>query len=338
MKFEISIRQWYSQNKRILPWRETKNPYLVWLSEVIMQQTRIAQGTRYYQDFARIYPTVNALANASVDDVLKLWEGLGYYSRARNLHAAAKQIVAEFNGEIPNNYINLLKIKGIGPYTAAAISSICFNEKRAVVDGNVYRVLSRIYGIKTPINSTLGVKLFADLANKLIAQSNNPGEYNEAVMEFGALQCTPKNPDCGECIFNTSCIAFTTGSVADLPVKTKPNPLKNRYLNYTIYIDGDKIALQKRATKDIWQGLYEFPLIETETTLSSPKKAQLMCAPVTHILSHQRLHISFWLAKNPTPLINSEVLWHKIAELEQLAFPIVLKRFINTNLLHLRHR
>ena len=200
MKFEIELRHWYNENKRSLPWRETKNPYLVWLSEIIMQQTRVAQGTSYYQRFAQTFPTVKSLANAPADDVMKLWEGLGYYSRARNLHAAAKQIVAEFNGELPNNYIDLLKIKGIGPYTAAAISSICFNEKRAVVDGNVYRVLSRIYGIDTATNSTPGIKTFADLANKLIANSDNPGDHNEAVMEFGALQCTPKYPNCMDCI------------------------------------------------------------------------------------------------------------------------------------------
>lgn len=338
MKFEIELRHWYNENKRSLPWRETKNPYLVWLSEVIMQQTRIAQGTSYYQRFAQTFPTVKSLANAPADDVMKLWEGLGYYSRARNLHAAAKQIVAEFNGELPSNYIDLLKIKGIGPYTAAAISSICFNEKKAVVDGNVYRVLSRIYGIETAINSTQGIKIFADLANKLIANSDNPGDHNEAVMEFGALQCTPKNPNCVDCIFSTSCVAFATGRVAELPVKTKANPLRNRFLNYFIFKNGDKVAIQKRAEKDIWQGLYEFPLLETAVALTTQNHAQLMCEPIKHILSHQRLHISFWHAEEPTPPANFNYSWINISELEQLAFPIVLKRFIDANLLHLRHR
>ncbi len=338
MNFETQLRLWYSQNKRTLPWRESKDPYLVWLSEVIMQQTRVAQGTMYYLRFAQNYPTVLHLANAPADVVMKLWEGLGYYSRARNMHEAAKQIVADFGGKMPDNYQDLVKLKGVGPYTAAAISSICFNQKYAVVDGNVYRVLARIFGIETPINSSAGSKIFNDLANSFIQKSPDPGEYNQAIMEFGALHCTPKSPKCNSCIFSQTCVAFATGRVADLPVKIKSKPLKNRYLNYLLFVDGGKILIEKRTEKDIWEGLYQFPLYETASEVRVMHDAKLLAPSVKHLLSHQRLFVSFWeLNPHQNQPKDGQILVD-IEELKHYAFPIVLKRFIVSNLLHLQPR
>lgn len=335
MKLELQVRHWYNENKRTLPWRGSYNPYLIWVSEVIMQQTRVAQGTAYFLRFLEKYPTVKNLAEAPIDEVMKLWEGLGYYSRARNLHLAAKQIVAEFNSKLPDNYTELLKIKGIGPYTAAAISSICFNERRAVVDGNVYRVLARIYGIDTPINSSAGIKIFNELASKLIKNCSNPGDYNQAMMEFGALQCVPKNPNCADCIFRNSCLAYATGTVPKLPVKIKAKPLKNRYLNYYIFQDADKIAIQKRTVNDIWAGLYQFPLLETEEAPNVDTSDQLITEPVKHILSHQRLHVFFWNSEESKVKPHENCIWVNVKELYQFPFPIVIKRFIDSNLLHL---
>ncbi len=335
MNFEIQLRLWYSENKRSLPWRKTKNPYNIWLSEVIMQQTRIAQGTKYYHHFISTYPTVKDLANAPLDAVLKSWEGLGYYSRARNLHLAANQIVTLFHGNFPKDYSTLLSIKGIGPYTAAAISSICFKEEIAVVDGNVYRVLSRIYGIETPINSSAGIKQFNQLAQKLIKGCPLPGDYNQAIMEYGALHCTPKNPKCNTCIFSSTCVAYNTNTVEKLPVKTKAKPVKDRFLSYLILFKDNKIAVEKRTHKDIWQGLFQFPLIETENGNATVLKGTKMAEPVKHLLSHQRLHITFWQIKHPEQLPKTTYHWVDVDMLQTLAFPIVLKRFIDANLLHL---
>lgn len=338
MNFETQLRLWYNQNKRTLPWRDSGNAYFVWLSEVIMQQTRVSQGTAYFNRFAEHFPTVQHLANAPADEVMKLWEGLGYYSRARNLHAGAKQIVADFSGQMPENYADLLKIKGIGPYSAAAISSICFNQKKAVVDGNVFRVLGRIHGIETPINTTAGIKTFTSLAEKLISTSDYPGEYNQAIMEFGALHCTPKNPKCSSCIFNNKCVAIATGKIAVLPVKIKSNPLKNRHLNYLVAIEGEKIAIEKRTTKDIWAGLYQFPLEESDVNITALKNAALMAPTIKHILSHQRLFISFWMIRPEKLALADKYEWVAMNDLSRYPFPIAIKRFIETNLLHLRNR
>ena len=218
LDFNYILLQWYAKNKRELPWRETKAPYNVWLSEIILQQTRVNQGLNYYLNFIKKYPTVRHLAAATEEDILKLWQGLGYYSRARNLHFAAKQIVNDFNGEFPNISSELKKLKGIGEYTSAAIASICFNEPIAVIDGNVYRVLARIFGIGTPIDSTEGIKSFRKLANSYVS-NEHPGDYNQAIMDFGAMQCTPANPNCNECPFNNICEALHTNRIKELPVK-----------------------------------------------------------------------------------------------------------------------
>jgi len=337
MTFNQQITSWYHQNKRSLPWRESTNPYKIWLSEVIMQQTRIAQGTSYYLRFTKHFPSVKDLSSANQDEVMKLWEGLGYYSRARNLHAGAKQVMHEFNGQVPDNYKDLLKIKGIGPYTAAAISSICFGEKRAVVDGNVFRVLARIYGISFPINSHEGKKYFEDLASQLITDCEDPGSYNQGLMEFGALHCTLAKPNCQSCVFQKKCIAFNTGKTDFFPAKIKKKPLKDRYLNYLIYQSGNKVAIEQRNSKDIWAGLYQFPLLETTSTIDKLENALNLGEEVKHILSHQRLHITFWLKNEPLPA-NKGVFWVSLKDINKHAFPIVIKRFITSKLLPLAPR
>ena len=220
MKFSNTLIQWYLQNNRELPWRKTKNPYFIWLSEIMLQQTRVAQGMSYYLKFIEVFPTVFDLAKATESTVLKMWQGLGYYSRARNLHFTANQIASELNGKFPSTYKEIIKLKGIGDYTASAISSICFNKPTAVVDGNVYRVLSRYFGIQTPINSATGIKEFKALAQTLI-DTEQPGTYNQAIMDFGALQCKPKRPLCSSCPLQSSCVAFGKQLTAVLPVKEK---------------------------------------------------------------------------------------------------------------------
>ncbi len=342
MNIAKKLESWYHINKRILPWRETKDPYRIWLSEVIMQQTQIRQGLPYYERFVKAFPTLKHLANASEHQVLKLWEGLGYYSRARNLHTAAKQLTNEYNGTFPKTYDALLKIKGIGPYTAAAISSICFDVNVGVVDGNVYRVLSRLFGIDTPINTSTGQKEFNRLAQKLITEASSPGDYNQAIMEFGATHCTPKSPDCATCMFATNCTAFTTGTVSQLPKKEKAKPIKTRYLNYLIYVENGEIAVSQRQAGDIWAGLYDFPLIETSksaTPATLVKAASLtaevkrISGPEKHMLTHQRLWLTFWQTKALPKMISKDIKMISIKGLSELAMPIVIKRFVESNLL-----
>lgn len=341
MKFSKSLIQWYLQNKRDLPWRNTVNPYFIWLSEIMLQQTRVAQGLPYFLRFTEAFPTVFDLANTDEEEVLKLWQGLGYYSRARNLHKTAKQIAFDFNGEFPKTYSELLKLKGIGEYTAAAIASFSYNETVPVVDGNVFRVLSRYFDVETDIASSGAKKEFTQLASVLI----QPGEaniFNQAIMEFGALQCVPKNPDCGICVFNDSCLALQKKKVAQLPVKSKKVKVTNRYFNYLVFSDenGDTI-INKRTQKGIWHNLYEFPLLETitaesdETILSlienrvfvqnEIRKIQLYNPEIIiHKLSHQHLHIKFWKIEVNGKLENG--IGCKSAA--EFPFPIVIFNFI----------
>lgn len=306
------LTSWYSVNKRDLPWRRTTNPYFIWLSEIILQQTKIEQGLPYYEAFVTKYPSVFDLANASESEVLKLWQGLGYYSRARNLHASAKYIVAELDGVFPNNYKDLLKLKGVGDYTASAIASFCFDEVCAVVDGNVYRVLSRYFGIDTPINTSQGNKEFKALAQKLISPKN-PGEFNQAIMEFGARQCKPSNPDCTVCPLQDGCVALQKNSISDLPVKLKSLKPKTKHFNFIVFISSEReTIIEKREGKGIWQNLYQFPLIETETSTSFDTMHSLLAKheltpssnydltlyneeAIVHKLSHQHLHTKFWI-------------------------------------------
>lgn len=309
--FTEQLLNWFNQNDRPMPWKGEKNPYLVWLSEIILQQTRVEQGLPYFERFKEKYPTIQDLANAPEDEVMKLWEGLGYYSRARNLHFTAKHIANELHGEFPNTYKSILKLKGVGPYTAAAIASFAFGLPYAVVDGNVFRVLSRFFGIDTPIDTTEGKKQFTVLANELLDETQ-AGIYNQAIMDFGAVHCTPKSPNCQNCLMQSQCAAFQENKVSSLPIKSKTITKKERYFHYLVlnFPNGDTL-IQKRTAKDIWQKLYEFPLIEisqfsTERQIilehdiwqnhlgisdfSFIKKSQ----PYKQVLTHRKVIAIFW--------------------------------------------
>ena len=263
-RFSSILLQWHKQNKRSLPWKKTKDPYLTWLSEIILQQTQIIQGLPYYEKIMARYPTVKHLADANLAELMKLWEGLGYYSRARNLHYTAKYVAYELNGVFPGTYDELLKLKGVGAYTAAAIASFSYDLPHAVVDGNVFRVLSRIFGIKQPIDSTEGKKYYTRLANEFI-DKKHPAAYNQAIMDFGATVCTPKQPKCIACPFTKKCVAKRTGKIEFYPVKLKKLVKKTRYLNYLVIQYKDKICLNYRTGNDIWKNLYDFPVIETSS-------------------------------------------------------------------------
>jgi A/G-specific adenine glycosylase len=254
---------WYDNEKRDLPWRNTSDPYKIWLSEIILQQTRVVQGIVYYHIFLKRFPDVFSLARAETDEVLKIWQGLGYYSRARNLHETARKIAFEKNGMFPDTYSELLKLKGIGEYSAAAISSITHNEPRAAVDGNVKRVISRLFSIDQPIDSSEGKRVINLLAGEIL-DIRQPGRHNQAMMELGANICLPKKPKCLICPLNSECLALKDNKVSDLPVKYQKTKVKNRFFIYIIIRDGDTIRLQRRKKGDIWEGLYEFPLIETK--------------------------------------------------------------------------
>lgn len=341
MKFCKILTNWYSINKRELPWRQTTDPYCIWLSEIILQQTQVKQGLPYYKAFLDEFPSVFDLAKAKEAKVLKLWQGLGYYSRARNLHTTAKYVVDALKGEFPNNYKDLLKLKGIGDYTASAISSICFNEVAAVVDGNVYRTLSRYFGIDTPINSSKGAKEFKLLAQELI-DKKQPAEFNQAIMEFGAMQCKPKNPNCMLCPFKASCVALQNNRIHELPVKIKSAKAKKKYFNFLVFIsDTNKTILEKREGAGIWQNLYQFPLIETKAeadykTIFDQVKQLAKLKDVSfelllynkdaivHKLSHQHLHTKFWIIKTNQDFKNGIL----IGDIENYAVPILIGNFI----------
>lgn len=263
-----TLAQWFEAHKRELPWRDEPSPYYVWLSEIILQQTRVNQGLDYFIRFVEKWPTLEDLSKATEEEVLKMWQGLGYYSRARNLHQCAQQVVENYGGTLPNDFESLRKLKGIGDYTAAAIASIAFDLPHAVVDGNVYRVLSRLYDIDTPINSKEGNKLFAQLAQDLLDKSH-PGLHNQALMEFGALHCIPQNPDCLQCPLQSHCLAFARHTVEDRPQKVKKLKIKTRYFHYLLFRTPDNgLYLRKREGNDIWKNLYDFPCIESEKALS----------------------------------------------------------------------
>lgn len=344
MEFSKVLINWYLQNKRNLPWRETTNPYPVWLSEIILQQTRVAQGLPYYDAFLNQFPNVKALANANEEEVLKLWQGLGYYSRARNLHFTAKLISEELNGEFPKDYKGLLKLKGVGEYTAAAIASFSYNEPVAVLDGNVFRVLSRFFGIDSDISQPKTKIEFQKLAQSLLP-INNAAEFNQAIMEFGALQCVPKNPDCNNCIFNSSCYALQKNEIEKLPYKSKKIKVTKRFLNYLIIEDSNKnIIVEKRVEKGIWKNLFQFPLIEEFEEKSSKESLMLINefkfknkqpeeilvyneSYIKHKLSHQDLHIRFYKLNFNCELEGAE----SVEEIKKYPYPIVLHNFIEAN-------
>lgn len=345
MNFSNILIKWYLQNKRDLPWRKTTDPYPIWLSEIMLQQTRVAQGTPYFLSFTTNFPTVFDLANAHEEQVLKLWQGLGYYSRARNLHKTAQIVANEMGGTFPDNYKDLLKLKGIGEYTAAAIASFSYNECVPVVDGNVFRVLSRYFDIETDITQASAKKEFTSLAYELIPK-DNPALFNQAIMEFGALQCVPKSPNCSICVFNDSCAALQKGIVNQLPVKSKKVKVRNRYFNYIIGIDENQnTIIQKRTLKGIWHNLYEFPLIETEKVENfdtiAPQVKNLFSIKnevisllefnsesIIHKLSHQHLHIKFWKATVKGTFENGL----NLETVKTFPFPIVIHNFIEEKL------
>ncbi len=341
MSFTKILTHWYSGCKRSLPWREIQNPYYIWLSEIILQQTQVKQGLPYYEAFVNRFPTVFDLAKAKEEQILKLWQGLGYYSRARNLHHTAKYVVSELHGEFPKTYKDLLKLKGVGDYTASAIASICYNEPTAVVDGNVYRVLSRYYGIATPINSTQGIKTFKALAQSLLPKTNI-GDYNQAIMEFGAVQCKPKNPNCDACPLQNSCVALEQNKTTELPIKINKTKVSKKHFNFLVFISEDnKTILNQRTSKGIWQNLYQFPLVETSKPLSQKQfktnndiKTLLNGTEyqfslyndkdIVHKLSHQHLHTRFWIL-NVDELPQEGLL---ISEINNLPVPILIGNFI----------
>lgn len=341
MSFSNLLIKWYLQKKRDLPWRNTINPYLIWLSEIMLQQTRVAQGMPYFLSFTTAFPTVFDLAKANEEQVLKLWQGLGYYSRARNLHKTAQFVANELDGIFPDNYKDLLQLKGVGEYTAAAIASFAYNEVVPVVDGNVFRVLSRIFDIETDIAQASAKKEFAALAFELMPK-DSPAIFNQAIMEFGALQCVPKSPNCSICVFNESCAALQKKKVDQLPIKSKKLKVRNRYFNYIVASDeNENTIIQKRTSKGIWHNLYEFPLIETDkeedfdciaeqiqndffkgnSILSVTESNE---QSIVHKLSHQHLYIKFWEVKIEGIIANGI----DAKNLKTFPFPIVIHNFI----------
>ena len=313
--FSQTILAWYAEYGRDLPWRRTRDPYAVWLSEIILQQTRIAQGTAYWERFMQCFPTVQDLADASEDEVLRLWEGLGYYSRARNLHAAAKQIVAM--GAFPDTLECIRSLKGVGDYTAAAIGSICFDLPAAVVDGNVYRVLARHFGLATPVGTTEAKKEFTALAQRLLPE-DRAGAFNQGMMDFGALQCTPQRPDCLSCPLQPSCNAFRTGRVELLPVKKPATAVQERRFNYIYVRFQGQTAIRRRGPGDIWQGLYE-PLVDT---VMPGLTGHLIKSGVKHQLTHRLLIADFYLWEpEERPELPEGYFWVKETELDQYAKP-----------------
>ncbi|MDR0815162.1 MAG: A/G-specific adenine glycosylase [Bacteroidales bacterium] len=336
--------EWFARNKRDLPWRDEINPYKIWVSEIILQQTRVKQGFDYYEKFLKKFPEIFSLANASMDEVLKIWQGLGYYSRARNMHEAAGFIVKHLNGKFPDNYHDLLKIKGIGDYTASAIASIAFGEAVPVIDGNVNRVISRLFGIQSPVDAKEGKQQIRRHAEKLMEKAS-PALYNQAIMEFGALYCVPQHPDCENCILKTVCIACSKDIVSLLPVKSKAVSIKTRYFHYLVLNTNNFTFLQQRSTKDIWKGLYEFPMIETD----SEADASILCATkqwqrwfgdsrpviqkispcITHILTHRVLKIRFYELADACPAFDGQPVKVKWNEVHRYAVPKVIENYLN---------
>lgn len=333
--FSALIQGWYRQSKRDLPWRNSKDAYKIWLSEIILQQTRVDQGRSYFEKFVHQYPTVFELAEAPQDEVLNLWQGLGYYSRARNLHTAARAIVEKYDGEFPSNFKDIIGLKGVGDYTASAIASIAFELPHAVVDGNVYRVLSRYFADATPIDSTQGKKKFKQIAQDLLDETH-PGDHNQALMELGALVCLPRNPACENCPLNGSCMAFETGNPHEYPVKEKKTKVRERPIQYLVLTDGEQVLIKKRKKKDIWQGLYDFPSLEQKQT-GLLKAKDLNRGEIEwiredgqfkHVLSHQRIYATFWLVRcrNLKPVGDEEMILKN--EIEDFPLPQLLIRYI----------
>lgn len=342
----IVLKTWYQKNKRELPWRNINDPYIIWLSEIILQQTRVEQGLPYFEKFSRTFPTVEHFAEAHEDKILKMWQGLGYYTRARNMHYTAKEIVKKYDGNFPDDFSELKKLKGIGEYTAAAITSFAFNKPHAVVDGNIYRFLSRYFGIKTPVDSTKGKKEFFVLATRLL-DKKSPAVHNQAIMEFGAMQCKPF-PDCQLCPFNGDCFAFLKNKVKQFPVKLKTHKTKDRFFNYLFIKWKNKIFLNKRTGNDIWKNLFEFPLIETNKKITAVNlmKSQewktifgtsgihihSISHEYKHQLSHQTIHARFYeirLKTKPYEQLSKKSIQIPVEDLEHFGISRLIEKFLN---------
>jgi len=345
MDFKNAIIKWYTENKRDLPWRNTDNPYHIWISEVILQQTRVIQGLDYYNRFISTFPTIKDLANANLDKVMKVWQGLGYYTRARNLHKGAKQIMADYNGALPTSYKELLKIKGLGPYSAGAIASFAFKEAVPAVDGNVYRVLSRVFGVFTSTETSSGKKEFFNLTMELI-DKKHPDTFNQALLDFGAMQCVPRSPDCPLCPFSDICYAYRNNLINQLPVKGKKVTARDRFLNYIILRYKDSTFIQRREGGDIWNSLYEFPLIETSMSVELDALVEestwkelfgkerleiLYSSPaIKHLLSHQILYTKFIIVEISKPTYYLKANYQKISipDIQEYSIPKVIDNFL----------
>lgn len=346
--FTNSLQNWYDTHKRGLPWRDISDPFRIWMSEIILQQTRVIQGLPYYEKFVNKYPTVHDLANSSEDEVLQLWQGLGYYSRGRNMLACAKAIVSDYHGKFPTNYNELVSLPGIGDYTASAVLSFAFNLPHAVLDGNVYRVLSRLYDIDIPINTPEAQKAFKTLADSLL-DKNNPAKHNQAIMEFGALHCVPNKPNCGQCIFIDSCAAVRLNKVDRLPTKLKKKPKQIRYFNYFVFLQGTKVFIQKRSKKGIWKGLHQFPLFETQKSVQEADILQhlseqygmvnpevLSVNSQKHLLTHQTIYADFWVVPQTSFDINrnSDIFEVELQALgTDFAIPVLLNKFLESSVI-----
>jgi A/G-specific adenine glycosylase len=326
--FSTELQNWFKQNKRDLPWRNTQDPYAIWLSEVILQQTRVQQGMSYYLKFLNHFPTVFDLSNASEQNVLNLWQGLGYYSRARNMHKTAQCIVQNYNGVFPNRFEELLKLPGVGYYTAAAVASFAFNLPYAVVDGNVYRVLSRYFNVDEFIDTGQGQKFYQNLADELLDREF-PAQHNQAIMELGALVCTPKNPNCELCPLLSSCEAFKKNTIDHLPRKKVRVKVKNRTLNYLITLDKEFIYLRKRETKDIYANMFEFPQIDENLLAEANKHSLQLIQQMNHKLTHQNLSVNFFASPSLRYLLaEQELLAIPLEELKNYPLPRVIEKFL----------
>lgn len=346
MDFKNIISVWYKQNKRELPWRETSDPYHIWVSEVILQQTRVIQGIGYYHRFIENFPTIFDLAQAHEDSVMKVWQGLGYYTRARNLHKGAKAIVKEYGGVMPNSYEELIKIKGIGPYSAGAIASFAFRKPVPAIDGNVYRIISRIFGVFSSSETANGKREFQSIVQDLM-DKENPDSFNQALLDFGALQCVPRSPNCSECPFAQHCYALSNNLIDSLPVKAKKIIPRNRYFTYVLIKFRDMTYITKRKSKDIWHSLYEFPLIET---MNLPDESDIDSLPgwkklfndknsysivyvspvVKHQLSHQTIFTRFVVVqiKTPTKKMEREFLKVPTQDISDYSVPRLIDNFL----------
>lgn len=342
------LEAWYERHKRDLPWRHTRDPYRIWLSEIILQQTRVAQGKPYYERFVAAYPTIGDMARANERELLRLWQGLGYYSRARNLHQTARYVTEHLGGKFPDTYQNLLKMKGIGVYTAAAVASFAFGERVPVVDGNVYRVLARVFGIDEDITTTSAKKTFFGLATQLIGHASDPATYNQAIMEFGAIQCTPVAPDCLLCPLQQYCTAYQTGRQHKLPVKAKKAPVRERYFTYLVFTHNGRLALRERTDRDIWQNLHDFYLIETDepggsatlramglpgavNELVNQDVQTALPTEAVQLLSHQRIRAWFYPVELSGELVSrlpAGFNWYTPEQADQLPKPLLITNYL----------